>query len=111
MGKLTLRIETENNHVTAWISTDNDQVKTLLAQNSPVLRQHLQEQGLMLGQFLVDVRQEKGNQHYPQQNRTARRNPRNVSAISGAEADDTKAGPGRKAYRPGSDDQLISFFA
>lgn len=113
MGKMTLRIQTEHNQVTAWVSTENEHVKSLLAQNASVLKQQLQDQGLMLGQFHVDVRQEKDSQYSARQNGSSRKQTRTVSATSqaGGATDEAGSVSNRMVYRQEPGQQLISCFA
>lgn len=66
LGKLVLRIEADRNHVKAWVSTQNENAKSLLLHGSSSLRQHLEAQGLTLGQFTVDVGQQGGEQRFTQ---------------------------------------------
>ncbi len=66
LGKLILRIEADRHHVTAWVSAQNEEVKGLLLNGAPSLRQHLEEHGLRLGQFTVDVGQQGGERRFAQ---------------------------------------------
>ena len=110
LGRITLRIAADENQVSTWVSTDNEQVKTLLLQNSSLLRRHLEEQGLMLSQFSVDVREGKGNQGSASEQRLGRRRLAN-----GAKND----GPGLNGMpslsptygEMGNEQRLISLFA
>ena len=66
LGKLILRIEANRHHVTAWVSAQNEEVKGLLLNGAASLRQHLEEHGLRLGQFTVDVGQQGGERRFAQ---------------------------------------------
>lgn len=61
LGQLTLRIEADQRHVTAWITTQSEQARNLLLQNTSTLQKHLADHGLNLGQFSVNVGGERGN--------------------------------------------------
>jgi len=54
-GKLSIKVGTKKDEITAQIVTDNDSARQALLKNSPELRQDLQNQGLALGKFNVDV--------------------------------------------------------
>jgi flagellar hook-length control protein FliK len=62
LGPLTLRISTQNNQVSAMVATDNPHVRELLLNNSSLLQQHLQNEGLSLSQFSVGVNQGDGGE-------------------------------------------------
>lgn len=111
LGKLVLHIGTQHNQVTAWISAENDHVKSLLMQNSPLLKQHLEEQGLNLGQFFVDVRQNNSSQSSPQENFSERNQDSSPAPIARTETAEARAGSSRLVYRQTSEEQLINFFA
>lgn len=65
LGRLTLRVETRHEEVTAAVTAEKEQAREILLRNTQALRQNLEQQGLTLGQFLVDVRDERssGGQH------------------------------------------------
>jgi len=54
-GKLSIKVGTRKDAVSAQIITDNESARQTLLKNSPELRQDLQNQGLTLGKFNVDV--------------------------------------------------------
>ena len=66
LGHLTLRVGTSSEEVTAYVSAEKEQAREILLRNVSALRQQLEDQGLTLGRFMVDVqdgRQDGG--HYP----------------------------------------------
>ncbi len=66
LGRLTLRVETRQEEVTATVTAEKEQAREVLLRNTHALRQNLEQQGLTLGQFLVDVRDERsGGGHHP----------------------------------------------
>ncbi len=76
LGRLTLRVETKHEEVTASVIAEKEQAREVLLRNAPALRQNLQEQGLTLGQFLVDVRDERsGSGQHPMPNRAFSKKP------------------------------------
>lgn len=56
-GSLILKVNTKNEEVHAWVLTNNQQTRDLLMRDVPLLRQHLEAQGLGLTGLSVDVRQ------------------------------------------------------
>jgi flagellar hook-length control protein FliK len=110
MGRLSLRIETQQNQVIAYISTDNEQTKALLMQHASDLRQHLQDQGLQLGQFSVEVRKDGSNNRngYQRKSSTGRDSAR-AQTVQGSDADGAAAAAVRYGRRGG--EQTISLFA
>ena len=76
LGRVILRIETENNQVRAVIATESQQASDILQRSASQLRQQLADQGLELGQLTIDV-QDRGTrrdsfpQHSNQQGRNA----------------------------------------
>jgi flagellar hook-length control protein FliK len=61
LGQMTLRIEADQRQVTAWITTPSEETRNLLLQNTSALQKHLADHGLNLGQFNVNVGDERGN--------------------------------------------------
>jgi len=55
LGRLTLQVETSHDEVTASVTAESEKTREVLLRNTSALRQTLEEQGLTLGQFLVDV--------------------------------------------------------
>ncbi len=112
MGHMTLRIEANNDQVTAVISAGNDQVKDLLMKNAPELRQHLQDAGLNLSQFQVDVRRDAGDgraaARQARQDASAGRRGK-TGKVQGVE--DKARSESSPAYGRYAEDRLISLFA
>jgi hypothetical protein len=76
LGHLTLRVEADQKHVTAWITTQNEDTRNLLLQNTSALQKHLADQGLDLSQFNVNVGDERRNQQAFAGGRDQRRDAR-----------------------------------
>lgn len=55
LGRLRIRIGTDDNQVSTLISTESEQIKELLTRSSALLRQELASQGLVLGKLQIDV--------------------------------------------------------
>jgi len=106
LGRLTLTVETDRNHVTAWVSTETEQARLLLSQHTSELRQCMQEQGLLLGEFFVGVKDQKGHGTLYRQGRSAKK----VAELGGK----TAKGYGKEiaskthVYGVRSGDQLLS---
>ena len=92
LGKMVLRVETDHHQVNAWISAEHDQVKEILAQNLHLLRNALAEQGLMLGQFSVDIREDKNNRLFGDPQQGGRKKERSVKGIEKGGAGSSKPG-------------------
>ncbi|MHC1745206.1 MAG: flagellar hook-length control protein FliK [Syntrophobacteraceae bacterium] len=109
MGKLILRIEADRNHVTAWVSAQNEEAKGLLLNGASSLRQHLEEHGLTLGQFTVDVGQQGGERRFAQTG-SGRKQRAGSSRAEGVQRIGMNAAlrPMANAMAP---DRLISVFA
>jgi flagellar hook-length control protein FliK len=109
LGKLVIQIEAQRDQVIAWLSTDNEQARSLLVQNAPLLRQQLQEQGLVLGQLQVSVGQEgreKNSQRQFEFSRGKGEGGRSMEKLQSGR----QSGP-TPAYRAADGDRRISFFA
>lgn len=78
LGHILVRLDTEDNQVKAFISTESEHARELLYKGSSSLRQELNAQGLVLSQLSIDVRDGKSNQRQPYQ----RRRTGNVKAVS-----------------------------
>lgn len=70
LGKLVLRIESDRHQVSAWVSTQSEDARSVLLQGASALRRHLEEQGLTLGQFSVDVGRQGEEQRFAQAGRS-----------------------------------------
>ena len=55
LGKLILEVRTQQKEVSAKLTTETEQARGLLLQNTAALRQELQAEGMVLEQFQVDV--------------------------------------------------------
>ena len=109
LGKILLKIETRQNHVNAWVSTENQQVKTILTQDTSLLRQHLEEQGLTLGQLSVDLQQGKGHSQSARQLSSGRKQ---AAKAPGIQAMERPAITATQVFdRSASGEQRINLFA
>ncbi|GKT07383.1 flagellar hook-length control protein FliK [Desulforhabdus sp. TSK] len=109
LGKLVIQVEAHRDQVIAWLSTDNEQARSLLVQNAPLLRQQLQEQGLVLGQLQVSVGQEgreKNSQRHFEFSHGKGEGGRSVEKLQSGR----RSGP-THAYRSADGDRRISLFA
>lgn len=108
LGRLSVRIETQHNQVTAFIVADSERARALLMQNTSLLHNSLHEQGLVLDQIAVDVRQDSTDQ---QMSRHARRDTRKrrtgTSAVPGVV---TPAESAARIQPQKRADQIISLF-
>jgi flagellar hook-length control protein FliK len=110
LGKLSLRIETHQDRVTAFIAADNEQAKTMLLQNSSILREHLQAQGLQLDQFFVEVREDgSSSRRFFQQDGFTRRGGGSQQGARGMDKSELAAVT--SVYGRTASQQLISLFA
>lgn len=66
LGKLTLKVVSENGSLSAKILTENDTVKQAIESNMDSLKESLKNQGLEISQFSVSVGQEQ--RHHQNQN-------------------------------------------
>ncbi len=109
LGKLVIQVEAHRDQVIAWLSTDNEQARSLLVQNAPLLRQQLQEQGLVLGQLQVSVGQEgreKNSQRQFEFSHGKGEGGRSIEKLQSGR----RSGPSH-AYRSMDGDRRISLFA
>jgi len=107
LGRLSVRIETQQNQVTAFIVADSERARALLVQNSSLLQNSLQEQGLMLDQISVDIRQQSSEQQTSQQLHYQRKRRAGAAAVSAVNRPITLAQP---IYQQNNGDQIISLF-
>lgn len=54
-GKMSIKVQTRKDEVSAVVMTENEPARQALLKNTPELRQDLQDQGMVLGKFMVDV--------------------------------------------------------
>jgi flagellar hook-length control protein FliK len=109
LGRVTLRVETENNQVRAVISTESQQARDILQRSAPQLRQQLAAQGLDLGQLSIDV-QDRGSQRdsLPQRSNQQGRNAVGYGSSASGSGQWLLSGAGRQLASP---DTIISVFA
>jgi len=81
LGKLTLKIVTENGIVAAKFVAENQQVKQVLESNMQTLKDSLEKQGMSIQSVSVSVGQE-GSQGFSQREAFERRNSRNTRITS-----------------------------
>jgi flagellar hook-length control protein FliK len=109
LGRIFLRVETEQNQVKAVISTESEQAQELLAKSSAQLRQQLESQGLVLSQLQIDLHHHRGGRKGYQNH--AQRGTRGFSnGRSAARENDSAPGLHNLAGRY-SENQIINVFA
>jgi len=92
-GKMNIKVGARKDEVSAAIMTENDSARQALLKNSPELRQDLENQGLELGKFMVDVdRQNSGNQN-DQQWQRAQTSSTDLGAKPAASTEQPKSRP------------------
>jgi flagellar hook-length control protein FliK len=75
LGKVSIKVEAKKDEISVMALTDNESARQALVKNSPELRQNLQDQGLVLDKFTVDVNQDKaGGGNYPADDNPGGRN-------------------------------------
>ncbi len=109
LGRLRVRIGTDDNQVSALISTESEQVKELLNRGSAALRQELASQGLVLDKFQIDVNSQGSTDEHAsyQQGSGSRRNGSHQQAPSAGKG---FAEPGTRRSAFGHANSLISLF-
>ena len=109
LGRLRIRIGTDDNQVSTLISTNSEQVKELLSSSSAALRQELASQGLVLEKLQIDVNtQGTTDEHsFHQQGSGGRRNGASQQGASTAKG---LPGPGARRNQIGSANTLINLF-
>ena len=98
LGKVAMRVVTENGSINAKFVVENEQAKAALEENLVNLKQTLAEQGLDVRGCMVEVRQ--GNEWSLERNGMPRENDRKrVSALrAGDETGIAAFDPGRRAF-------------
>ncbi len=110
-GKVSIKVGANRDEVSAMVLTENESARQAILRNAPELRQSLDDQGLMLGKFQVDVNGEKagsGNSY------TGRQTPEGQTSDGRAERTGKTAGRPRPkpAYiRRGNGLSRVSIFA
>jgi|GEM_PF-3430320 len=109
LGRLRIRIGTDDNQVSTLISTESEQIKELLTRSSALLRQELASQGLVLEKLLIDVNSQATahGQPFDRHGADARRSgkPRQEAATAQGFPE-----PGARTSRIGNASHLISLF-
>jgi flagellar hook-length control protein FliK len=110
LGRILLRVETEHNQVKAVITTESEHAQELLAKASPLLRQQLESQGLVLSQLQIDLRHHGGERqgYHNQPGRRGRGG--STGGRSAARNNDPVPGLDNVAGRY-SENQIINVFA
>jgi flagellar hook-length control protein FliK len=71
LGKVNVKVEARKDEISVVAMTQSEPAKQALMRHSPELRQDLQDQGLVLEKFMVDVNgQKSGGGNYPEANKT-----------------------------------------
>lgn len=74
--KISLKVEAKKDEISVVALTDNESARQVLMKDSPALRQGLQDQGLVLDKFTVDVNRDKSSGgNYPEDNNPKSQNP------------------------------------
>lgn len=89
LGKLSLKVITENGIVMAKFVAENHQVKQILESNMQFLKENLEKQGLNVQGFSVSVRQDSGDDegHYSNGSEGRRNISTKLRNVSGIVAD------------------------
>ncbi len=76
LGKISIKVEAKKDEISVVAVTQNEPARQALMKHSLELRQDLQDQGLMLDKFMVDVNHEKsGGRNYPEANNPKGKTP------------------------------------
>lgn len=109
LGRLRIRIGTDDHQVSTLISTESEQIKELLTRSSALLRQELASQGLVLEKLQIDVNSQATahGQPFDRHGAGTRRNgkPRQEAAAAQGFPE-----PGARTARIGNASHLISLF-
>jgi hypothetical protein len=109
LGKISIKVGAKKDAISVEALTQSEPARQALMRHSTELRQDLQDHGLVLDKFMVDVNREKsGGGNYPEENNPKGKNPTvpKTTKIGGVQA---AAGP---AYIKTTDRQSrISIFA
>jgi hypothetical protein len=75
LGKINLKVEAKKDEISVVALTNNESARQALVKHSYELRQDLQDQGLVLDKFMVDVNSDKsGGGKYPEDNQPQGKN-------------------------------------
>jgi flagellar hook-length control protein FliK len=76
LGKISVKIGAKKDEISVAALTQSEPARQALMRHSPELRQDLQDQGLVLEKFMVDVNREKsGEGNYPEENNPKGKTP------------------------------------
>lgn len=107
-GKMSIKIGAKKDEVSAIVLTDNEPARQVLMKNTPELRQNLQDQGLVLGKFMVDVGRDKTSSgDYPQ----GRKSDGKRTAVKTDAVAEPRSQARATFMRSGSGQSQISIFA
>jgi hypothetical protein len=109
LGRVLLRVETENHQVRAVITAESDQIRDLLHRSAPQLRQQLESLGLVLGHLSIDVRDRRGERHHFQQRNGQGLRETVSQGVTAAMPSQWVAGGA--ASVPGTPEHIINVFA
>jgi hypothetical protein len=109
LGKISIKVGAKKDEISVVALTQSEPARQALMRHSPGLRQDLQDQGLVLEKFMVDVNREKSSgENYPEANNPQGKTPP-VSKTAKTAGIQAAAEP---AYIRGTDGQSrISIFA
>ena len=109
LGKISIKVEAKKDEISVVAVTQSEPARQALMKHSPELRQDLQDQGLMLEKFMVDVNREKsGEGNYPEENNPKGKTP---PVPKTARIGSTQAATGPAYIRKTDDQSRISIFA
>ena len=76
LGKISIKVGAKKGGISVEAHTQSEPARQALMRHSPELRQDLQNQGLVLEKFIVDVNGEKsGGRNYPEENNPKGKTP------------------------------------
>ncbi len=76
LGKISIKVGAKKGEISVEALTQSEPARQILMRHSPELRQDLQDQGLVLDKFMVDVDREKsGRGNYPGENNPKEKTP------------------------------------
>jgi len=76
LGKISIKVGAKKDGISVEAHTQSEPARQALMRHSPELRQDLQNQGLVLEKFIVDVNGEKsGGRNYPEENNPKGKTP------------------------------------
>ena len=76
LGKISIKVGAKKGEISVEALTQSEPARQALMRHSPELRQNLQDQGLVLEKFMVDVDREKsGGGNYPGENNPKEKTP------------------------------------